>query len=98
MLISCWLQGKLNSGKSHACGARYLAAEKQWNVSSCLPCEAFCLVLTNVFPQAVLWPNEGMKDLLRLNIDCRHGPQSMSEMLLLLTPGIAPLYVGCCFW
>ena len=53
MLMSCLLQGELNSGKSRACGARYLAAEHQWNVSICPHCEAFCLVLANVFAQAV---------------------------------------------
>lgn len=109
------LQGK--SSRSGACGARYLAAEEEWNVSICLPCEAwaFCLVLANHLAQAVqkiilvlfsfpefywnaqIWPNKGMQDLLRLLVDCRHGPQSISETSLLPTQGTAPLYVGCCF-
>jgi len=95
MLSSRLVQAR--SSSSRACGARYLAAEKQWNVSICLPCEAwaFCLVLANHFAQAVqkiilvlfsfpefywnvqIWPNKGMKDLLRLLVGCRHVPQSM---------------------
>ena len=107
MLNSRLLQGK--SCRSGACGARYLAAEKQWNVSTCPPCEAFCLVLANVCPSCTfffcfvlfwevqIWSNKGMKDWLRLLFGCRHGLQSMLETSLLLTPGIAPLSADCCF-